>query len=48
MEYINKYIENPFGMVIVCTAPIIGYYAFKIYIKPLFEKKKSNINETEK
>ncbi len=45
MESLNKYIEDPFGMLVICTAPIIGYYAFKIYIKPRFEKKESEPKE---
>lgn len=42
MEGFNTYIESPFGMFFVCTAPIIFYYAFKIYIKPLFQKKEQS------
>lgn len=38
MENINTYIEDPFGMLAICTAPIIAYYVFKIYIRPLFGK----------
>ncbi len=39
MEHINNYLENPFGILAVCTAPIILYYTVKIYIKPLFKGK---------
>ncbi len=39
MEKVNAYIQNPFGMLTVCTAPIIGYFVFKKYILPQFEKK---------
>lgn len=39
MENINTYIEDPFGMLAVCTAPIIAYYAFKIYIRPRLSGK---------
>ncbi|WP_028585896.1 hypothetical protein [Desulfogranum mediterraneum] len=45
MENINRYIENPFGLLAVCTAPIIGYYLFKIYIRPLWEKKEDQQGE---
>ena len=39
MERINTYIESPFGMFTVCTAPIMGYFVYKIYIRPLLERK---------
>ncbi len=39
MGKVNAYIQNPFGMFTVCTAPIIGYFVFKTYIRPRFEKK---------
>ncbi|WP_153306519.1 hypothetical protein [Desulfogranum japonicum] len=39
MEKINLYIQDPFGMLTICTAPIIGYYAVKLYLKPRLTKK---------
>ena len=42
MESVNTYIESPFGMVTVCTAPIVVYFVFKLYIKPLFQKKEQS------
>lgn len=45
MQNINTYIESPFGMFTVCTAPIIGYFVVKIYIRPLFGKKEKSAEE---
>lgn len=42
MESFNTYIENPFGMFTVCTAPLIVYFVFKLYIKPLFQKEEQS------
>lgn len=47
MQHINTYLENPFGILAVCTAPIILYYAVKIYIAPLF-KGKEHVEEEQK
>ncbi len=45
MEKINAYINHPFGMLTVCTAPIIIYFVFKIYIRPRFAKKSDAVKE---
>ncbi len=39
MEKINQYIQHPFGMLTVCTAPIVAYYAVQLFIKPALSKK---------